>query len=434
MNIFNTPKSNVKGKAAAGSGADVLSLLGNQKNLTPEQIKLLQKKGKLKADTGEFETLFKQNKKQAQQNIAQQTNQVVDPKLQALQSQLKNNKKAQNLDVLNQPVKENTQALQKHQVLNPKQQVKVAGQAKLMSGTEPLMAQSKLMTQNGQALQQAAPLAASKEAIKQDPKQAINSKLVDFNTFMQKQTPQTRGRIAAQSEVYQNAVQKSKSLFAKKVNTDEAMMTTAKSAAKKTSLQDIMFKSENETQSDQNMQQDQSSQLLGKLNGKASQATLSTAAGTKVFDMNQMTSNMGQNEVITKIQDYAIQTRAGNERQLDFSFRHNDLGKIDLTIQKLHNNQLNISIGTNSIEGAQFFSQNQGELLQSLTQAGISVGDLKLEAGKSNTSQNLAGDFGKDSDSSGQKQKQHGSESGEREQEQSRRQELWSQFKDKEAA
>ena len=71
-------------------------------------------------------------------------------------------------------------------------------------------------------------------------------------------------------------------------------------------------------------------------------------------------------------------------------FRHQELGQVDLTIQKAGGDQLNIMVGANSTEAMKFFTQNRGELLQSLTQAGVSVGDFKLDSSSKSNNQNLS--------------------------------------------
>ena len=144
---------------------------------------------------------------------------------------------------------------------------------------------------------------------------------------------------------------------------------------------------------------------------KAATAGVATEGAAKVFDINTMNSSMGADEVIAKIQDYAIQTKFSNEPQLDFSFKHNELGQIDLTVQKGAGDQLNIMIGANSTEGMKFFAQNKGELLQSLTHAGISVGDFKLDSSGKSNNQNLSQNNGGNGQSTN---KEHQSQSGQR--------------------
>jgi flagellar hook-length control protein FliK len=115
------------------------------------------------------------------------------------------------------------------------------------------------------------------------------------------------------------------------------------------------------------------------------------------------------------------------------SFDHKELGKVDLMVQKGAGDQLNISIGTNSVEAAKFFNRNQADLLGSLAQSGIQVGDFKLETSQGNNNQSQSQDSSKQQFAQGQKG-QHQSEFGQREQDSKKREELWEQFGDKEVA
>jgi hypothetical protein len=150
----------------------------------------------------------------------------------------------------------------------------------------------------------------------------------------------------------------------------------------------------------------------------------------KVFDMSQLTSTNTE-EVIGKIQDYIIQSKVSSDPNVKMSFEHKDLGMIDLQVSKLDNNQLNIMINSRSQEGAKFFTQNQGELLQTLSQAGIQVADLKLDSSNS-TNQNQNGN---DSSMAGQgKENSQSSDKHKRDADSERREELWKLFEGQEAA
>lgn len=415
---MNTQNTAIKGQSAKGT--NVLDVLGNQKNLTPEQIKALQKKGKLKGDVGAFETLLKQN----------QTPTLAKQKLMNAQTMEQMN---HNKTVLNQKTQlgHGMDMAQNHQV-TPQGETKVARVLKLGQSTNLKTTQNnpnqglegvlKHQAQNHpQAQLKTHQSLTNVDKTTKAASAKKNNKLMDFNTFMTKQNASTRGRIAAKSAMYQAESAKSKSMFANKA---EVNVPGAVKKQTQTNLQDIMFKQDGQTGFEQNMQQQNMNKNM------MAQAT-GVGATAKVFDMASLTQPTNADAIIGQIQDYAIQARVGNEPQLEMSFQHQELGKVDLLIQKSQNDQLNISIGTNTVEGTQFFAKNQGELLQSLTQAGISVGDFKLDTGKSSSNQNMAGDFGRDQ---GQQQKEHGSESGQRQEDQTRRHELWEQFRDSEAA
>jgi hypothetical protein len=155
----------------------------------------------------------------------------------------------------------------------------------------------------------------------------------------------------------------------------------------------------------------------------------SSATVGKTFDMSTLTSD-ASGEVICKLQDYIIHTRASNEPVVQMSFEHKELGMIDLQVTKTGSNEMNIMINSRSQEGAKFFTQNQSELLQSLSQAGIKVGDLKLD---SNNNANLS----QNGNESSQNQADKGQQGQPRDQRQSdsrRREELWKLFDQREAA
>ena len=378
MKLFNTQQIQAKGKGAKAFGSNMLDVLGNHKHLTPEQMKALKAKGKLNTNPEAFETLLKDSKNQ----------------LASKKQTVTNKSGAQTL--AKQIIPNNLKAAPKQPTL-----IKNAGvQAKSQT---PQHAQKTVMNQS--------------------------SKLVDFNSFMKKQSPQAKTRIQANQASYakKNA---HKSMFKAKI--DESLPHVAKKPVAQTKLQDVMFKSGDQS-ADMNMtpeQQFSNQQLLGNT-AKVATAGAAIDQTAKVFDMNQIPTTASADEVIAKIQDYAIQTKVNNEPQLDFSFRHQDLGQVDLTIQKAGGDQLNILVGANSTEAMKFFTQNQGELLQSLTQAGVSVADFKLDSSSKSNNQNLS------QNSNGNNQdthKQHQSESGQRQEEQQRRSELWDQLKDKEAA
>jgi hypothetical protein len=214
------------------------------------------------------------------------------------------------------------------------------------------------------------------------------------------------------------------SLFTKKADTQNGEVKGIEASSMK--VTDLMLMSDS---SDSSM--NFSSQNQGQTNqtNQTNQTTALQNTG-KVFDMNALASGSTE-EVIGKIQDYIIQSRVSSDPNVKMSFEHKDLGMIDLQVTKLDNNQLNIMINSRSQEGAKFFNQNQGELLQTLSQAGIQVADLKLDTNNStNLSQN-----GSDSSTSGQdKESGQGNNKHQRDTDSQRREELWKLFEGQEAA
>ena len=140
--------------------------------------------------------------------------------------------------------------------------------------------------------------------------------------------------------------------------------------------------------------------------------------------------NMNQ-DVINQIQDYIIQAKASSEPTVQMTFNHQDLGMVDLVVQKAHGDNVSIMINTHSMEGSKFFTQNQTELLQTLTQSGVNVSEFKLDS-SNNTNNNGQDNFGQNSRNS---QHQHASDDKQqRNQDSERRQELWNLLNNKEAA
>lgn len=163
--------------------------------------------------------------------------------------------------------------------------------------------------------------------------------------------------------------------------------------------------------------------------------TMNIETGGKVLNLNQVQLSGNIDTVINQIQDYVVQTQAANNSEVAVTFEHQDLGQVDLMVQKQSPNsdQLNIQIATRGNEAAEFFKTHQGELINTLNRSGIQVADLKLDA-----SQNLQQELSQESSKQGfegRGQRQHQSQSGQRDADSQRREQLWNQFyENKEAA
>ena len=156
------------------------------------------------------------------------------------------------------------------------------------------------------------------------------------------------------------------------------------------------------------------------------------AATNKVLDLSNVQHVNNSEELINKVQDYIIQTKVGKNPQVQMSFNHDDLGQVDLIVNKL-NDQINVSIQTQTHQGKEFFGKNQVELIRNLNQSGVQIAEFKIE---SNTSNSQLSDFsGKNQDHSGFNSRgQHQSESGQRQEDMKRREQLWESYKEKEVA
>ncbi|HXH31231.1 MAG TPA: hypothetical protein VNJ01_10500 [Bacteriovoracaceae bacterium] len=158
------------------------------------------------------------------------------------------------------------------------------------------------------------------------------------------------------------------------------------------------------------------------------------AAG-KVFDMSQVKSG-NADQIMTQITDYMVQAKASKEPTVSMRMNHEDLGIIDITVQKavagVGQEAVSINIGAHSLEGKNFFQQNSKDLLSHMGQAGITVSDFKVET-PSQTGKNEFDFNGQNSGKNSGSEKHFGSEQNQRKHESDRRQELWKRF-NKEAA
>ncbi len=249
-----------------------------------------------------------------------------------------------------------------------------------------------------------------------------NKKALTIADLMTTQKKNTASKVGA----YQVETNKSIINNTKNIKTGETQIIGENST--NLSLQEVMFGGNAEQSSfDSNNENSQNSSQAFKMAPK-----MNIDTSSKVFDMSQLSQTSGSEEVISKIQDYILQTKVGNEKQVEFSFQHKELGQVGLSVHKQAGDALNIVITTNSSEGAKFFNQTQGELIHSLTQAGVQVGDLKLDSAKAGTGQDQSGDTSKQF--AGNNKGNRDSENGERQQEQDRRKSLWDQFSEDQVA
>lgn len=365
LNILKTPQVQSKGKSSDTPRADVQDVLGARLEMTPDMLALLKQEGKV--SEGEFQELLLalDNQGEAPETVF--------------------GSKTSKTDLL--------KLLKSEAELSPAE----------LEPSEKVLKETIVPLKNKN----------NTEVPNQKDKKLT---LSDFMLNGKQSTPAKIAKLGS----YQVAGNKSLISTLKDVKSSEANVASENS--KTVSLQDIMFAggAEQSGAESQNDNSDSSAQIF-KMASK-----VSSDNSAKVFDMASLSQGSGSEEVISKIQDYIIQTKAGNEKQVEFSFQHKELGQVGLSVQKESGNALNIVITTNSAEGAKFFNQTQGELLHSLTQAGVQVGDLKLDSAKSGAGQDPSHDSSKQF--AGNSKDERNSESGEREQEQDRRRSLWEQF------
>lgn len=443
MNIFNTQQIHTQGQGTTPS-TDVLDVLGNSLQLDQSSLKLLEQNGeldgmgfdqllKLSEENPEaLEALISGAQKKQESQLAKLTNSIVD---------FSKNKTLSTEEVLGdspENVKEKANILQlgKSEFKTPADTNSVKQQSSsttnsdlskiLNSGksvdTQELQKNMKVTQEQKSELAQN----LQKETVRVENKSPVKGqvtsaeKLVNLNQFMANQPGSVHKRAIAQNS-YKPIT---KSMFSAKVEASTPAVSTV--TQEQISLKDIMLgqgTQDSSSSMEQGFSQSQNMKTAANIN------TVNTQ--NNVFDISSLQGATSTDQVITKIQDYITQSKVSNQQDVQMSFEHDKLGKVDLHVEKAHNNTLNISIGARSLEGARFFQQHQGELLATLSHAGINVGDLKLETSSSNnqsSSDNSKQEFSQNS------KQGHQSESGQKDEDSRKRKELWSTFQDKEVA
>ena len=155
----------------------------------------------------------------------------------------------------------------------------------------------------------------------------------------------------------------------------------------------------------------------------------------KVLNMSNVKTD-NPDQIMTQITDYIVQAKAAKEPTVNMRVNHEELGMIDLRVQKSGVGQetIAITIGTHSVDGKNFFQANSKDLFSHLTSTGLTVTDLKVETLTQTAKSDL--DFGSQSGRGGQSgtDKQFGSEQNQKRHDSEKRQSLWDVLRDKEAA
>lgn len=167
----------------------------------------------------------------------------------------------------------------------------------------------------------------------------------------------------------------------------------------------------------------------------AAPATLMAAeneAPQKVFDLQNLakSQNLDAETVLTQVTDYIVQAKAAKEPTVNMKVQHQDLGLLDITVNRGVNDAVNIAIATQDQGAKIFLGQHREQLMTHLSQAGVSVTDLKMEQ-----SSNSQKDMGHSNQQGSQgHDRQFGSEQNQRREEQQRRHDLWELMREKEVA
>lgn len=427
---------------AQGKSADVIDLLAQQLTLDPELAAVLGQGGE-GAEVA-FDELLSSTL-EANPDALQAKN-ISEKEVQGLAKLIMNKGQEQSqeapltkgMPLSNEMSTEEFTTLQsenKNVLLNAKSQVKVSNPAPL----EQLNNQSKLTANAANTslpeikeVKEGNLLTRASEFLKSKAPKIANNKeadVIDFNTKLNQKVAVKNAPVQMNASI-KNAyrMNKGKSLLNNaEVNTSAVQVEAPK--VKTQSLQEMMF---NSNQSESDMAQNFSEQMASPKDGMKAANNIQSAG--KAFNINELAGSTTQDGVISKIQDYIVQSKVENQSNVELSFHHKDLGQVDLKVQKMSGEALNIQIATNTADGAKFFTQNQTDLLQSLGKAGIQVGEFKLETSQSSSSNgsSLAQDNSSSSSEGGQKgQNQPGNQ---KDQDSKRREELWNLFQERSKA
>lgn len=235
----------------------------------------------------------------------------------------------------------------------------------------------------------------------QGPKLQSTEGLMDLKSFMAQQSPTSKTR--ALNSQYKN---------------EQQSMITNKAFAEKEVPVLGLGQAEGESEgSMDDLGQNNDQALL-----KMQKAPEGLSSNGKVFDVNSLSKSSDLDSAINQIQDYIIQAKAAKEPTAQMTFNHPELGDVDIFVKKA-GDQINVTIGHQSQEAAKFFKQHQGELLQTLNQSGVQVGEFKLESSNSSQTNNQSQDQGEKQQFADQQKGQN--QERQRKEDSQKREELW---------
>lgn len=268
--------------------------------------------------------------------------------------------------------------------------------------------------------------------------------VVDLNQFIANQSPASQKMM--QQQLIKNAYRPvSQSIFDKKISESlPAVNVKRVDNGELTSLKDIIF-SGNKSEPSNELKIAHEVIGITDIDSDLSKNKNTIVEPTKVFKLSSVQSLTTPDELINKVQDYIIQSRVGNKAEVKMAFHHDELGQVDLIVKKI-DSSMNVAINPHTVHGKDFFKSHQVELVRHLSQAGVPVGDFKIELPLLNVNQGSFSQSLSQNDSSSSKQGNHDfssfnhqrgnhqSESGQREHDSRRREELWEKYYEKEVA
>ncbi|MBT6326370.1 MAG: hypothetical protein HOJ35_10405 [Bdellovibrionales bacterium] len=231
------------------------------------------------------------------------------------------------------------------------------------------------------------------EHVEKSPGQIIENDLITNNEKIQVNSNLNRGVQKYFKEISNNNDSILKS----------ASFTPALSHAPKISQKNI-FNNFSKTFSDQNIIDESQTGLIDVLQGQNqneisnSNAKVLNLSGIKITDSSQL---------IDQISEYVAQTNLENKESINLLVKHDSLGVIKINVQQSKGvDQLAINLSPDSIDGQNFLSEQGNNLIKTLTDAGIKVGEFNILETQ-NSSQSSSDQF---SNSKGEKNSSNESE------------------------
>ena len=152
---------------------------------------------------------------------------------------------------------------------------------------------------------------------------------------------------------------------------------------------------------------------------------VSIAAAKPVMDLSHIDAS-NKESLVEQVRNYIVQSSVAAGKEVSLTVNHDELGMFDIKVAKVNNSdELNLVINTRKSEGSEFFNQNQGELLGSIKNAGIKLGEFQLT---SDTESGMSGDNHPSSQQFSDQRKQNSDSRKER------REQLWDMYKERMSA
>ncbi|OUR96200.1 hypothetical protein A9Q84_07530 [Halobacteriovorax marinus] len=157
------------------------------------------------------------------------------------------------------------------------------------------------------------------------------------------------------------------------------------------------------------------------------------ATSTKVLDFSNIQASNTE-QLIDKITGYIATSRLENQESIDLLVKHDTLGNFKVTASKGQlPDQVNLEIVAGNEQGKAFFKSNEVEMIKSLSNSGVKLGDVKVVlSSDSNMQSSEKGDnnFNQNNNNFGS-QRNGQSASGRDESGRERRQELWDMYRER---